>query len=556
MSYLVFARKYRPDSFQAVSGQDHVTTSLRNALSLNRIGHAYLFSGPRGVGKTSVARIFAKCLNCSEGPTPTPCLECTNCKEIASGVSLAVREIDGASHNSVDNVRELIDSFRSLPPPGTKYKVYIIDEVHMLSLSAFNALLKSLEEPPPHTVFILATTELHKIPETVLSRCQRFDFRALPSMKVEERLMEIAQAEGFSIDFDALRLIARLAEGSMRDAQTLLDRVHAFSGGNISGEVAAEALGTVDRKVLVDLLSSVFQRDIDLALASVEKAFQRGAETSLFIREFIGVLRDCLFVGSVKEDRLLANGMSQDEIQTLRSLVAGVDRADLTDMYRVALQYADSALRSSFARYSFEALIVQLSSREPVKELGELLSKVKLLLQSPRRERGVPSASAARSVRKDAAPLNPRSEPEQSVSDVTIELGKWDTFVQFVATEFSPVLGEHLRRVGVARFGPGSLTLSGPKFHLDSIESQEGRSKLVEALERFFKVQEWEITFVPQADKDSEVVSLHSETQRKRREQKVAKREEVLSHPQVRAIREAFPGTSVESIRTTSEQGE
>ncbi|MCB0310377.1 MAG: DNA polymerase III subunit gamma/tau, partial [Bdellovibrionales bacterium] len=200
MSYLVFARKYRPDSFATVSGQEHVTQTLSNAIKRDCVAHAYVFSGPRCVGKTSIARIFAKALNCENGPTATPCLECQNCKEISQGTSLAVREIDGASHNSVDNVRELIDSFRSLPAPGTRYKVYIIDEVHMLSLSAFNALLKSLEEPPPHTVFILATTEPHKIPDTVMSRCQRHDFRSLSLESIQSRLADIAEKESLKID--------------------------------------------------------------------------------------------------------------------------------------------------------------------------------------------------------------------------------------------------------------------------------------------------------------------------------------------------------------------
>ncbi|MCB0337324.1 MAG: DNA polymerase III subunit gamma/tau, partial [Bdellovibrionales bacterium] len=199
MSYLVIARKYRPGTFEAVLGQEHVTRTLANSIKRDRIAHAYVFAGPRGVGKTSSARVLAKALNCEHGPTDSPCGECAPCKDIAEGRCLAVREIDGASHNSVDNVRELIDSFRSLPPPGCRYKVYIIDEVHMLSTSAFNALLKSLEEPPPHTVFILATTELHKIPETVLSRCQRHDFRPMSIQAIEGNLRAVAEAEQISI---------------------------------------------------------------------------------------------------------------------------------------------------------------------------------------------------------------------------------------------------------------------------------------------------------------------------------------------------------------------
>ena len=213
MSYLVLARKYRPAGFNSVSGQEHVTRTLSNAIKLDKVVHAFLFTGPRGVGKTSVSRILSKALNCQNPHETEPCQECASCKEIGQGNSLAVREIDGASHNSVDNVRELVDSFKTLPPPGYKYKVYIIDEVHMLSISAFNALLKSLEEPPPNTVFILATTEVHKIPDTVISRCQRHDFRALAIGSIEARLKEICQFEGIEAEQEAITLVARLSDG-------------------------------------------------------------------------------------------------------------------------------------------------------------------------------------------------------------------------------------------------------------------------------------------------------------------------------------------------------
>src|SRR3990167_1026148 len=275
MSYIVLARKWRPTVFEKVVGQEHVTTTLRNAIIEKRIAHAYLFSGPRGVGKTTVARIFAKALNCSHGPTPSPCNECQSCKEITTNISVDVIEIDGASNTSVDNVREIRENIKYLPSRG-RYRIYIIDEVHMLSNPAFNALLKTLEEPPSHAIFIFATTESHKIPDTVLSRCQRFDFKRISLKEIQDHIKFVAKTEGVNIADKAIYLIAREVDGSLRDAHSLLDQVIAFAGSDIKESDVVDALGLLDRTLLFQLSEAIIDKNGKGCLKLVEKVYNFG----------------------------------------------------------------------------------------------------------------------------------------------------------------------------------------------------------------------------------------------------------------------------------------
>ncbi|MEJ2068394.1 MAG: DNA polymerase III subunit gamma/tau, partial [Deltaproteobacteria bacterium] len=260
MSYLVIARKYRPKTFDEVVGQGHVSRTLKNAIKIGRIAHAYLFSGPRGVGKTTVARIMAKALNCENGPTPDPCNKCKMCTGINEGSVTDVYEIDGASNTGVDDIRELRDNVRYLPASG-RYNIYIIDEVHMLSINAFNALLKILEEPPAHVIFIFATTEPHKIPVTILSRVQRFDFRRLSLAEITGSLSQIAKEEGIKITDGALIIISREAEGSMRDAQSLMDQVVGFAGKEVTEADVREVLGLTDRELLFRMAGALMKKD-------------------------------------------------------------------------------------------------------------------------------------------------------------------------------------------------------------------------------------------------------------------------------------------------------
>src|SRR5262245_16257684 len=300
MSYLVLARKYRPQSFDEIVGQEHVTQTLQNAIRQGRIHHAFLFTGARGVGKTTAARILAKALSCDQAPTATPCNVCEACKEITNGSSVDVQEIDAASNNGVDNIRDLRESIRYAPVRGKK-KVYILDEVHMLSGGAWNALLKTLEEPPPHAVFVFATTDPHKLPATILSRVQRYDFKLVPTRRIVEHVGAILDAEKIAHEPGALMLVARESGGSVRDALSLLDQVIASSGAGLSESSVADVLGVADRGLLGALGRSVLERDAEKALGLVDAAFTRGYDLPQLAQAFLGHLRDLVVVASVKD---------------------------------------------------------------------------------------------------------------------------------------------------------------------------------------------------------------------------------------------------------------
>src|SRR5437773_3795043 len=296
MSYQVIARKWRPQKFDDVVGQQAVTRTLRNALTSDRLAQAFVFAGPRGVGKTTTARILARALNCVQGPTPDPCGTCEACVEITEGRDIDVLEIDAATHTGIDNVREVIISGLAIRPARNRYKIFIIDEVHQLSTPSFNALLKSIEEPPPHVVFMMATTELHKIPDTILSRSQVFEFRTIPTSLITAQLRKIVDAEGITAADAALSLIARAAEGSMRDAQSALDQVIAFAGGTIGVDDVSTVLGLVGRDLLFDLVDAVVAEDGPAAFALADRAVEAGHDLRLVLRELSRVVRDLMIV--------------------------------------------------------------------------------------------------------------------------------------------------------------------------------------------------------------------------------------------------------------------
>ena len=313
MSYTALYRKFRPTAFEDVKGQDHIVTTLRNQIKADRIGHAYLFCGTRGTGKTTIAKIFAKAVNCENPVDGSPCGECAICKSIAAGASMNVIEIDAASNNGVDNIREIVDEVTYSPAEG-KYKVYIIDEVHMLSIGAFNALLKTLEEPPSYVIFILATTEVHKIPITILSRCQRYDFKRITIDTISNRLKELTEKEQVQIEDKAVRYIAKTADGSMRDALSLLDQCIAFHfGQELTYDKVLDVLGAVDTEVFSRLLRIVLDGNVTGAIALLEEIVMQGRELAQFVADFTWYLRNLLLVKTADGiEPCKAEGRSQD----------------------------------------------------------------------------------------------------------------------------------------------------------------------------------------------------------------------------------------------------
>ncbi|MFH0798763.1 MAG: DNA polymerase III subunit gamma/tau [Pseudomonadota bacterium] len=515
MAYQVLARKYRPQRFSQVVGQEHVTQTLMNALAAGRLHHAYLFAGARGTGKTTVARILAKALNCKQKEGAEPCGTCIPCTEITGGASLDVQEIDGASNTGVDDVRELREHARYMPSSG-KYKIYIIDEVHMLSGSAFNALLKTLEEPPAHVVFIFATTEAHKLPATILSRCQRYDFRRIPLQAMADTLGRIALEEKVAVDVDALRLIAREATGSLRDAESLLDQAIAFSGGTVSADTIKAMLGFLDRKLLFDAVGAVIARDAARALAVLDEVFKQGADLSRFAMDILELLRHMLVLAECGDERGAVD-LLPDEVGQLKAMLAGnaVRGPELHQMFSLWYRVAEDVPRSPFPKMLLEVGLMRLCRVGPVKPIEEIMARIDAVIEqgseSNRPLRGdsslgdnfggenpLPTAGAAvplpslprRNLPAQAvpevSPAKPTFEPVVSPLDTVAEK-RWEEFMRFLATEKPQIasLFQHGVLVGIDD-GVVKATFDNPLY--SDMLSEASRKAQVEGLfEAFFK---------------------------------------------------------------------
>src|SRR2546429_2024973 len=412
MDYQVIARKWRPQKFEDVTGQEVLTRTLQNALAHGRLHHAYLFSGARGVGKTTTARLVARALNChkSDGPTPTPCqiideTACASCREIAEGRSMDVLEIDAASHTQVENVREVIIAGINIKPARDRYKVFIIDEVHMLSGHSFNALLKTIEEPPSDVVFIMATTDEHKVPETITSRCQLFEFRTIAAAKIAERLKQIATAEKISIADEAIREIARAGDGSMRDAQSAFDQVISFAGEKIKTEDVEKALGIAGADVLARVMNGIAEHQPADALAIVDDLVMRGHNLRNFCRDVLGHLRDLLVVKVSGDPKLLDSSSAQTS--ALEQQASLFSESDLVRFFH-SLAETESGLKDAAnARYQVEVGLVKLMEMRRLASLGDLVGRIAEL------------ESALRTGRAPAERKSPQAAPSAAGSTST-----------------------------------------------------------------------------------------------------------------------------------------
>ena len=458
MSYLVLARKWRPQVFEDVVGQEHVTRTLQNAIKTGRVAHAYLFTGARGVGKTSAARILAKALNCINGPTPVPCNTCESCKEIAGGSSMDVFEIDGASNTGVDDIRELRENIK-FPPIKCRYRIYIIDEVHMLSTNAFNALLKTLEEPPPHVIFVFATTDPQKIPVTILSRCQEFDFKRIPALLIQERLKTIAESEKIKITDRGLHIIAREADGGMRDAQSILDQVISFAGEEVSDEDVAKSLGVIDREVLKNVVKSIMERTPAGCIQVVERVYDYGYDVRLFCKNLLEYIRNLTVLKVIKDPGQLID-LPDGEIAELKTLSDGFSQDELQQLFAILSRGEEELKRSSSPRLSLEMTLIKMATLRPLIPVSELMEMVKGL------EQGIGKAwslekkedEKMRSLEDEkkiltSQPLNLSTSVSKEKVEAHIELEEpgdtWKSFMQLVQKRRPPLASklEHGRLI-------------------------------------------------------------------------------------------------------------
>ena len=554
MGYLVLARKYRPQTFGEMSGQEHVVRTLSNALASGRLAHAFLFTGPRGVGKTTAARLVAKAVNCEKGPTASPCGSCVACVEITEGRSVDVIEIDAASNNGVDNVRDIVEGVK-YRPARDKFKVFVVDEVHMLSTGAFNALLKTLEEPPPHVIFVLATTDVHKVPETIVSRCQRFDFRRLDLRQIVDQLGKVAAAEGMKLSGASLALVARAAEGGMRDALSLLDRVRAACGDEPGDGEVAEALGVVDAAAVSRIAAGLVRRDGAALLAEVAVLYGRGLEMRRVAEELVRFLRDATVAR-------LAPGVPLDlpeaELRDVEALAAEADPAQLARLFDIAQRAVLEVKLADQPRFALEVALLKGAVLAPGADVSELLARAEALAggravapTAPRpASRAVAPAAPAPAARAAAPVVAPGPAPEAAgpaspavpasapaaAADAPAAV-EWRAAVAEVEAE-SPTLGSALKQATLVALGSPEVRIrfaAGTRFP-DMVERK--RTAVEKAFSSFLgRPVRLAIEVGPAAqavpDAAAPVASIAS-VDRAEREARVAKvRDEARAHPNI-----------------------
>ncbi len=561
MSYVVFARKYRPGNFDEIVGQEHIATTLKNAIKQGRVAHAYLFSGPRGIGKTTTARILAKALNCEKGPTPTPCNKCASCQDISASRSMDVIEIDGASNRGIDEVRELRENVK-FAASGGRYKLYIIDEVHMLTPEAFNALLKTLEEPPPHVKFIFATTQPNKVLSTILSRCQKFDFRRIATAEIVSKLKKIAKRESIKTDDDTLFLIARQSEGSLRDAESMLDQVNTFTNGKIKKEDLAHILGVIEDKILEEFAQALIDKDAPKTLEFIDKLVNEGKELSIFLSSLIEYFRDLMVAKVSKKARDLID-RGPKEVERIAKQSQNISAEEILYISSILNHGYNSMKRSALARVVFELAVTKITTRGSLVQIGELLEKIEKrekAVEEPKIEESkIEKPRIKESIKEEPKRVElkreePKGEPVKAPEADTINTAEfsqiqkmWPTMLKLIRSRKISV-ASYMLEANPLSLSENTLTIGFPSnysLHKEALDRRENKDLVIDTLKEILHI-DVRIKFILQEDSKDETRFITKESYSAN---KISTNEEVLKEPVVQSALEVFDGRIVKRTR-------
>ena len=519
MVYLPFARKWRPQDFEEIVGQEHITTTLKNAISMQRLHHAYLFTGPRGIGKTSTARIFSKALNCEKGSSIKPCNVCPTCKEITSGSSMDVIEIDGASNRGIDEIRNLRETVK-FSPSKSIFKIYIIDEVHMLTTEAFNALLKTLEEPPLHVKFIFATTEPHKVPATILSRCQRFDFRRIQIKDIIAKLHEVSKVEHLNIDEDAFLYIAKASDGSMRDAEGILDQIASFSKGKVHLKDVIDSLGMIDQETLFRSAELIINKDTKAGIHLVDEILNSGKDTKQFLLELLEHFRNIMIVKSgIVSDEIIC--LPKDSIDRVKKQADLLSQGDVFYIINIISNGLRMIKQLMPERIVFELSIIKLTSRDSIASIEEILSKLHtpsgsnvteplkpVSTHPPYQEKNFFKKIMPAPERKSPETSNPASvdtTQAQGSADINRVKDAWPILVKAMAIKKMSI-SSYLAEGELDSVKGNTIIIGFPKdlnFHREVLEEKQNKDAIEQALSQIMDMPV-KMSFIPTDRKQKE----------------------------------------------------
>ena len=540
MSYLVLARKYRPQTFEDLIGQGNVTQTLTNAIRADRVAHALLFAGPRGIGKTSVARIMAKAMNCENGPTPTPCNTCKSCKEITEGIALDVFEIDGASNRGINEIRELRENIKFMPS-HSRFKIYIIDEVHMLTTEAFNALLKTLEEPPPHVLFFFATTEAHKIPITILSRCQRHNFKRIGLEEIKISLERICEGASFNISDESLRLIAGEAGGSMRDALSLLDQVMAYSENEVSEADVLDSLGAIDRKVIFDLASALLAGDVAGALNLLEEIHNYGHDLKRLHMQMLQHFRH-LVVVKMGQSAISLVAAPAHEIALMEQQVEDITLESINQIFSLLFQGEAGIRFSAQPKLALEALVIKLGQFKQLVSFDQIINKLDDVAKRLERSNGLPPPKEVfENPKQEALSVSEKKEPPYVSPRPSENLAQtWQQLLS-VFNERCQSLMPSLEKAMLTKVDENLLeiTVHGNSFFAARLRDEKSMDAIRKISSQFFgRKMNIKIEQVQGATSQDNQLKESDRTSRLRKE--------ALSHPIVTEALEVFQGKVVD----------